>query len=264
VPIVDVLKSLPRLRSGVSRRERKDDKHEWVAALFEILDGDVLKGISTDKKAKLRSEICRALIRLNCPRGDRGGPFVRSDGISSDYKKDWYCDERIGGVCNHESRPHMTSDLHRYLFTSCYAKLFGRSPDLRDYPSALLPNHKNIFDKSKRDSCNREYFDDRFRVQLAKKPSTTITSHLAKDGHYFIHYDQTQCRALTVREAARLQTFPDNYYFCGTRTQQYVQVGNAVPPLLAVQIAGVVSRALNLNHLASDIPPRARFVGVAC
>jgi DNA (cytosine-5)-methyltransferase 1 len=130
----------------------------------------------------------------------------------------------------------MASDLHRYLFASSFARVKGRSPQLMHFPKRLLPKHSNV----ELAVTSSEYFADRFRVQLANKPATTITSHISKDGHHYIHPDSLQCRSLTVREAARLQTFPDNYFFCGNRTSQYIQVGNAVPPLLAVQIAAIV------------------------
>lgn len=152
----------------------------------------------------------------------------------------WYDDKRLNVWLNHETRGHRIDDLVRYGFAACFAKVHKKSPKgHKEFClEALAPAHKN---------WETGYFSDRFRVQLADAPSTTITSHISKDGHYFIHYDATQCRSLTVREAARLQTFPDNYFFRGGRTQQYHQVGNAVPPLLARKIAEIVFKILKIK-----------------
>ena len=94
------------------------------------------------------------------------------------------------------------------------------SPRLKDSPRVLLPRHQNATTAD----C------DSLHVQPRQCWAMTIASHISKDGHYFIHYDPTECRSLTVRQAGRLQRFPDKYLFCGPRTQHYMHVGNAVPP----------------------------------
>lgn len=170
-----------------------------------------------------------------------GGEYLKASNLipRNHVLKSWFIDKRLKGVMNHESRSHLTQDLMRYLFAGLYVEKYNRFPRLKDYArhsKDLLPDHANV-DSGK--------FTDRFRVQIPDKPATTVTSHISKDGHYFIHYDPSQCRSLTVREAARIQTFPDNYLFRGSRTAQYHQVGNAVPPYLAYQIAEIVSKLFN-------------------
>ena len=170
-----------------------------------------------------------------------GGPYMPVSQAGPDEMPtglaNWIRDERVEGFIQHEARAHMRADLHRYLYAACYARRYRGSPKVDEFPGELLPSHLNVHQEN-------VPFRDRFRVQLANQPSTTVVSHIAKDGHYYIHYDPAQCRSLTVREVARLQTFPDNYFFEGNRTQQYWQVGNAVPPFLARQVAAVVADLL--------------------
>jgi DNA (cytosine-5)-methyltransferase 1 len=227
-----ILGDLPRLRSGLSREE--DTFARWEKRVWDIVDSSLFDAIYDERERDVWDRIGVALSKLDAVKENgRGGEYVPFH--TNCMKNEWYHDFRIKGVCNHTTKAHMPRDLHRYLFAACFAEVHGRSPSLPEFPRKLWPKHKNAH-KARR-SGN---FSDRFRVQMASKPATTIMSHIAKDGHYYIHYDASQCRSLTVREAARLQTFPDNYFFEGPRTQQYTQVGNAVPPLLAHQLAGIV------------------------
>jgi DNA (cytosine-5)-methyltransferase 1 len=214
-----VLASLPRVRSGLSKQA--DSGHAWLSHLRAVR----AKKWMGEADVEVRGKIRETIDRLSIPAASRGSDYVVS---------------RSGDVVlNHSTRAHIGSDLERYLFASAFASVGGSSPVLSEFPPSLLPAHDNV-----QRALSNGLFADRFRVQVAKKPSTTITSHISKDGHYYIHYDPSQCRSLTVREAARLQTFPDDYFFCGPRTSQYQQVGNAVPPALARQIADLVAKLL--------------------
>jgi DNA (cytosine-5)-methyltransferase 1 len=227
-----IIDGLPRLRSGLSKNA--DTTGKWLAALREIPKRKWFSSLDPN----ISQSIEKYLERLRPPSFDRGGEFLPYCPTVGFYAK-WFLDKRLAGVCNHSTRGHLKKDLFRYLFCAVYGKVRRKTPLLAEFPHELLPEHKNVM--TAMDGAN---FPDRFRVQVGGRCATTITSHISKDGHYYIHPDPTQCRSLTVREAARLQTFPDNYFFEGPRTFQYEQVGNAVPPLLARQIARVVWRLM--------------------
>ncbi|WP_234994234.1 DNA cytosine methyltransferase [Kytococcus aerolatus] len=208
----DVLADLPKLRSRLSPR-RSDSAAAW-------------NEIRREAFASVHRPLPEAVPPL-------GGAWVPA----SEYAEHRPAVKELmewlrhspEGYSQHETRSHMAPDLVRYAYLAHLAEE-GDRPHVQDLPEALRPQHKNVTKK-------KVPFSDRFRVQRWNHPSSTVVAHLSKDGHYFIHPDPAQMRSITVREAARLQTFPDDYFFAGNRTKQYQQVGNAVPPFLARQIA---------------------------
>lgn len=87
-------------------------------------------------------------------------------------------------------------------------------------------------------------FPNKWRKMWRDQPARTLMAHLGKDSYSHIHYDSRQARTISVREAARLQSFPDGFVFCGTMNPAFRQIGNAVPPLLARAVAAHVLKTL--------------------
>jgi DNA (cytosine-5)-methyltransferase 1 len=231
--VEDVLDGMPRLRSGLSRH---DSFETWAKTMKEAA-ALVCKAVGffpARERAEFRDRVNECARLASNPASPLPRAASRPAGLGAHCPKSlrkWFLDSRLDVLPNNETREHMPADFARYLFAAVYGEMMGLSPKAKDFPESLAPDHRN---------WSSGKFNDRFRVQVSGLPSNTITSHISKDGHYFIHYDPEQCRSLTVREAARLQTFPDNYLFKGYRTEQYVQVGNAVPPFLAKQIGDAV------------------------
>ena len=128
-------------------------------------------------------------------------------------------------VTQHISRPHNQRDLEIYKLA---INLWNKENRRLSY--------KEI-DESLKTHKNEKSFLDRFKVVDLNGYAHTVVAHIAKDGHYYIHPDEKQVRSISVREAARIQSFPDDFFFEGSRSAAFKQIGNAVPPLMAYKIA---------------------------
>jgi len=128
-------------------------------------------------------------------------------------------------LTQHITRPHNSLDLK--IYELAIKKWLGERKRL----------HYSELPKELKTHKNQISFLDRFKVIDPSSYSHTIVAHIAKDGHYYIYPDLKQIRSLSVREAARIQSFPDDYFFEGGRTSAFNQIGNAVPPLMAQELA---------------------------
>ena len=138
----------------------------------------------------------------------------------------------IHPLMDHIARSHNALDRERFQVMIHNHWSFGR---LRREMPQYEHEHARVFDNS-------------YVVQWWDMPSKTILAHIHKDGFQFIHPDEAQRRTFTVREAARIQSFPDDFEFKGSRGEKYKQIGNAVPPLFAEALAKSIRK--NLNDLA--------------
>lgn len=149
---------------------------------------------------------------------------------ASEYQKKYHIREKLDFYTQHISRPHNTNDLAIYKIVQDKWNNEKHRLKYNDLPKKL------------RTQNNISSFLDRFKVVDLNGLSHTLVAHIAKDGHYYIH--PTQTRSISVREAARLQSFPDDYFFEGSRTAAFTQIGNAVPPLMSQILAKTIKEIL--------------------
>ena len=167
-------------------------------------------------------EVLKDLPKLNPGDSMQVAKYTNS---KSDYLQKFEIRNGVDFVTQHISRPHNDRDLKIYKTA---IQKWDKSEERLKYPDLPqeLKTHKN-----------ENSFTDRYKVVNGNGVSHTVVAHIAKDGHYYIHPDVKQCRSISVREAARLQSFPDDFYFEGSRSAAFRQIGNAVPPLMAFAIA---------------------------
>ena len=180
------------------------------------------------------NELFRDLPKLNA--GEKlDFIFIKNKINNSSLKKLHILDENSDIVTQNICRPNKKEDLEIYKIV-LNEKKKGKSFKYVDLPKELI-FHKNL-----------SSFLDRFKALDGDGISHTMLAHISKDGHYYIHPDIFQNRSITVREAARIQTFPDDYFFEDSRTAAFTQIGNAVPPLMAEIIAQKIKNLLD-NYL---------------
>lgn len=148
------------------------------------------------------------------------------------YLKETETRNGVDFTTQHITRKHNDRDLA--IYSIAIQKWLDEKERLKyNNIPAKLQTHNNTF-----------AFLDRYKVVDPNGFSHTVVAHIAKDGHYYIYPDKKQVRSISVREAARIQSFPDNFYFEGGRTAAYKQIGNAVPPLMGSEIANAIKKLL--------------------
>ena len=180
-------------------------------------------------KYKILKDLFSDLPKLQHGQGSLGAVNYKKQ--STEYLESTGIRNGIEFTTQHIARPHNENDLEIYRIA---VELWKNKKRLNyaNLPPRLI-KHKNTTS-----------FINRFQVVNGDGISNTVVAHIAMDGHYYIHPDLKQNRSITVREAARIQSFPDDFYFEGGRTAAFKQIGNAVPPLMAEEIAKKIKQLI--------------------
>jgi DNA (cytosine-5)-methyltransferase 1 len=207
----------------------QDRKRVILIGWKENLKIEYPKFNPSEQKYKILKDLFSDLPKLQNGQGSLGIVNYKKD--TTEYLEESRIRNCIDFTTQHIARPHNENDLEIYRIAVELWK------DKKRLNYATLPKrlikHKNTTS-----------FTNRFQVVNGDGISNTIVAHIAMDGHYYIHPDIKQNRSITVREAARIQSFPDDFYFEGGRTAAFKQIGNAVPPLMAEEIAKKIKSIL--------------------
>lgn len=199
------------------------------------IDAPDLEGIKNESKFVIR-DLFKDLPIIKA--GEGTDKFLKYKTEATEYLKSHALRNGNEVLTQHVARPHRKQDKEIYRIAVQKWENKQERLNYNDLPEQLKTHQ------------NRTSFFDRFKVVAADLPySQTVVAHISKDGHYYIHPDIKQNRSISVREAARLQSFPDDYYFEGeregaNRTAAFKQIGNAVPPLMAKRIAEELLKVL--------------------
>lgn len=183
----------------------------------------------TEPKFKILKDLFADLPELKNGEGTMNA--VKYKKPTTEYLKQSKIRGEIDFVTQHIARPNNENDLEIYRM-AVEEMNQGKRLNYAKLPERLI-RHKNT-----------SSFTNRFQVVNGDGISHTVVAHIAMDGHYYIHPDIKQNRSITIREAARIQSFPDDYFFEGSRTAVFKQIGNAVPPLMAEKIAKKIKEIL--------------------
>ncbi|MEC3877690.1 DNA cytosine methyltransferase [Chryseobacterium salviniae] len=208
----------------------QDRKRVIIIGWKNNLEIEYPKFYKIEQRFEVAKHLFSDLPKIKSGQGEWGvSPYIQD---TNDYLKASGIRNGIEFTTQHISRFNNENDLEIYRIAVDKWVNEGKRLNYAELPPRLIKHN------------NTKTFTNRFQVVNHKGVSHTVVAHICADGHYYIHPDITQNRSITVREAARIQSFPDDYFFESSRTAAFKQIGNAVPVLMAQGIATTIKEMM--------------------